>query len=162
MNKKPFTEIAMILLVVFAAVGVPVQRRVIPVPPAADTTPGDLLNKVAPVAVALANASDVDRAVWAEVWEKAAKAAEAEDDPADPLFRTTKDVRAFTVAAADVAWKRLAGVKPGEYPLLQQAIESFMADPKVIGKDDVIVDAAFKAQYAAACRALAYAGRKRG
>lgn len=160
-RKFLFEAGGVLVLLVFAVVGVPSVKRPVIVPPA-DAPSDALLAKAAAVGVALANASDIERAVWAEVWEKAGRAVEAEGTTADPFVTNGKELRAFTIAAHDVAWKRLTGVKDGAFPGLREAVEAFLVDTKVLGRDDVYIDAVYRANYGAACRALAYAGRKKG
>lgn len=156
-----YVEVVIVVVLVYVAVvGVPIPAPRAPVIP--DSPSGDLLSKVAPVAVALAGATEADRAVWAAAWEHAATVAETEGTTDVPVLTNSRELRAWTVMTMDVAWRRLGGVKPGAYPDLQAAIEAFLADPAVMGKDDVPLDEAGKARYAAACRALAYAGRRRG
>ena len=63
-------------LLVFAFYYQPAERLVAPeTQPAVPSSV--LLGKIRPVADALRGATAYDRALWAEVWEKAAKAAEA-------------------------------------------------------------------------------------
>lgn len=164
MNGSVAVQIAVIVvLLFFSAVGFPSRRpSVQPTPVPGDSPKGDLLVKVAPVGDALVSADDVDRALWAEVWEKAAEVVEEEGQSAQPVITNTKELRAFTIVALEVAWSRLGNVRPGQYPKLREAVEAFLADPTVLGRDEVLLDAAYRAQYVAACRALAYAGRKRG
>ncbi len=156
-----YAEVPVVIVLLYvAAFGVPL--------PAArntgrsDAPSGDLLAKVAPVASALSGADDVDRAAWAAAWERAAVVVEGEGTTDVPVITNSKELRAYTVAAMDVAWRRLAGVKHGKYPKLHDAIEAFLADPAVLGKDEVVLDEQARSRYAAACRALAYAGRNRG
>lgn len=156
---EAWRPVFVVVLLVFAVAGVPhVERRPVPT----DAPVGDLLGKVAPVAVVLSGADDVDRALWAEVWEKAGAVADAETSATEPFLTNTQDMRTFTVAMTELAWNRLRGKDPAQYPGLQKAIEEFLADPAVLGRDEVIADAKYLARYSAACRALAYAGRKRG
>ena len=148
-----------VALIWFAVVGVPVTVRPDPqVPPPA----AELVAKVAPIGVALAGAPMADRLVWAEVWEKAGKAAAGEMPGGEPVFTDTRGMRAFTVVALDVGWRRLQGVKPGRYPALRGAVEAFLADPAVLGRDDVPATDVDRRRYAEACRAIAWAGLPRG
>jgi len=158
-NRKILIEaIVVTTLVLVALFGVPVRR----LDGSEDAPPVELQDKTAAVAIALANAGEVDRALWAEVWEKAAAAVEAEGTTDEAFVRNTTEVRAFTIAALEVAWNRLRGPDPTRYPGLGKAVEDYLADPAILGRDDVTIDAAYRARYGKACRALAYAGRKRG
>lgn len=155
-----------LILLAFSLCGVPQRRRVedrpVPVPVDPAGPAATLVSKVAPVAEALAGADDVDRALWAAVWERAGLVVEGDIGVAQPVMTTTKELRAFTVAMLQVAWQRLRNLPPHAFPKLDAALEGFLADPEVMGKDDVLLDDVFRAQYARAVRALAYAGRKRG
>lgn len=147
-------------LLCFAVVGLPSR----PAPDAAPVpaTGGELDKLAASVAVVVAKFSPADRAVWAEVWEKTSKAAAAEGTTEERLFVNTTGMRSFTIAALEVAWRRIQGVQPDQYPGLKKAVEDFLADPKVLGRDEITATDAVCKQYAEACLAIAYAGQKRG
>lgn len=154
----------MTALLFFAAFGIPtlpnVSRPVTPTP--ADASESDLLDKAKPIAAALGKANDVDRALWAHVWEAIAVVIAAEAKTNEPVITNTKELRLFTVASLEFAWRRIGGVREGQYPALREAVEQFLADPAVLGKDDVLLDAAYRQRYVDACKAIAYAGRNRG
>lgn len=118
------------------------------------------LDKLAPVAQALRSADAVDRALWAQIWEKVAKVVASDAD--DPLFSDTVSLRAFNVACLNIAWHRIAGNKPGKYRGLREATEAFLADPEIMGRDDVTMTEDVKKKWAKAAMALAYAGTNRG
>lgn len=154
---------AAVILVWFAVYGIE-QQRVAP-QPELDAPAGDIADKLAPVAKALRWASAVDRALWAEVWEKAAKVAEGDEvgkDGNEVIFTDTKSLRMFTVLCLDIAWHRIGGNEPGKYSGLREATEAFLADPKVLGLDDVALTPSIRKAYVEAARALAWAGINRG
>lgn len=165
MNTQVAVQVAfMTVLLFFAVFGVPsfpkVQRPDSPKP--ADASESDLLDKAKPIAAALAKADDVDRALWASTWEKVGEVVAEEATSSEPVITNTKELRWFTIATLEFAWRRMGNVREGEYPALRDAVEAFLADPAVIGKDEVVIDAAYRQRYADACRAIAYAGRNRG
>lgn len=149
------------LLLVFSLCGVP-QRRKADDSPAPVKPAVSLLSKVSPVADALAGADEIDRALWAAVWERAAVVAEGDIGVGEPVIVNTKELRAFTVSMLQIAWQRLRKLPPGAFPRLDAAVEEFLSDPEVLGRDDVLLTDIYRAQYARAMRALAYAGRNRG
>jgi len=115
----------------------------------------DMKTKVADVARALKAASPAERAIWASVWEKAAVVvASPEGEPV--VFTDTRSLRGFTILSLDIAWRRLGGVKPGQYPGLREAVEKAMTG--VVGLDVKPVDADLRRAYGEACRAIAWAG----
>jgi hypothetical protein len=119
-------------------------------------------DKIAAVAKALKQASVVDRALWAEVWEKASKAVAGDATASEVVFTDTKSLRMFTVICLDLAWHRIGGNQPGKYAGLRDGVEAFLADPAVLGKDDVAVTPELRKAYVEATRALAYAGINKG
>jgi hypothetical protein len=119
----------------------------------------DMKTKVADVAKALRAASPAERAIWASVWEKAAVVvASPEGEPV--VFTDTRSLRGFTILSLDIAWRRLGGVKPGQYPGLREAVEKAMQG--VVGLDVKPVDADLRRAYGEACRAIAWAGYGNG
>ena len=118
--------------------------------------------KIAAVAKALKQASAVDRALWAEVWEKASKVVAGDATEQEVVFTDTKSLRMFTVICLDLAWHRVGGNEPGKYAGLRDAVEAFLADPTVLGKDDVAVTPELRKAYVNATKAIAYAGINRG
>jgi len=154
------TTVLAMSLIWFAVIGPP--SAAVKPGPTVTPPPAELASKAAPIGAALAGASMADRLVWAEVWEKAGKAAAGETPDGEPIFTTTRGMRAFTVAALDVAWRRIRGVQPGNYPKLREAVEAFLADPAVLGREDVAASEDDRRRYEAACKAIAWAGLPRG
>lgn len=146
------------------ALALAVPRAARPAPGGDGPVASTLLDKARPIAAALATATPVERAVWAEVWTKAGRVAEAVESAAtgDLVVSDTRTLRAFLVAALDIGWKRIAGVNRDRFPGLKPAVEAFLADPEVIGRDDVAIDDAVRAKWRAACQAVAWAGVPRG
>lgn len=131
-------------------------------PPPSVPTPAEMLrDKISPVSRALRDASAYDRALWAEVWEKSAKVVEG-DEGSDAIFTDTRSLRAFTVITLDIAWHRIAGNSPGKYDGLREAVEAFLGNADVLGKDDVPMTLEIRERYIKAAHALAWAGVNRG
>ena len=103
------TTVLAMALIWFSVIGPP--SAAVKPGPTVTPPPAELASKAAPIGAALAGASMADRLVWAEVWEKAGKAAAGETPDGEPIFTTTRGMRAFTVAALDVAWRRVQGVQ---------------------------------------------------
>jgi hypothetical protein len=154
------TLAAVLLLLVAAFVRVPLPSLAVPALPINLETPSvEMQQKVANVAKAMTNASTVDRAVWAAVWEKAAVVVSSPEGP-EPVFTDTRSLRGFTVLSLDIAWRRLGGNPAGSNPGLRQAVEQVMAE--AVGLDVKPVDLELRKRYAEACRAIAWAGVGRG
>jgi hypothetical protein len=151
-----------VVLIWFAGFGLPHRpaKQADVTPPPAPAT--DLAAKAAPVAAALGQLSPVDRAVWAEVWSKTAKAARAEGTTSEAVFTDTKSLRQLTVIALEISWRRVQGVSKDKYPGLKEAVEAFMADPTVLGRDEVSTTDVILRQYAEACETIAWVGMNRG
>jgi hypothetical protein len=142
------------VLGLIAAVGVPQPKQAAPAF-VIDDVSDDMKTKVADVARALKAASPAERAIWASVWEKAAVVvASPEGEPV--VFTDTRSLRGFTILSLDIAWRRLGGVKPGQYPGLREGVEKAMGD--VVGLDVKPVTPDLRRAYAEACRAIAWAG----
>jgi hypothetical protein len=121
-----------------------------------DGVSDDMKTKVADVAKALRAASPAERAIWASVWEKAAVVVAGDAVTTEVIFTDTRSLRGFTVLSLDIAWRRLGGVKAGQYPGLREAVEKAMT--AVVGLDVKPVDADLRRAYGEACRAIAWAG----
>ena len=79
-----------------------------------DAPSDEMKLKVADVAAALRPAGEVDRAIWAAVWERAAVVVAAPEGT-EVIFTDTRSLRGFTILSLDIAWRRLAGNQPGKY-----------------------------------------------
>jgi hypothetical protein len=129
--------------------------------PQPDTTPDRpvpspaMQSQVEPVAKALKGAAYYDRAIFASVWEQAAKIVDGEDDDIEVTFDSTLGMRLWTVGIIDAAWRRIAGAS-GKYPGLGDAVEEVFAD--LLGNDVRAVDETLLREYSELCRALAWAG----
>ena len=151
---------AAVILVWFAINGLEPKR---PAPQPDHDVPANVDGeKIAAIAKALKQASAVDRALWAEVWEKASKVVAGDAIGSEVVFTDTKSLRIFTVICLDLAWHRVGGNTPGKYAGLRDAVEAFLADPAVLGKDDVTVTPEIRKAYVEATKALAYAGINKG
>lgn len=138
-----------------AAVGIPQPKQAAPGFVIEDVS-DDMKTKVADVAKALKAASPAERAIWASVWEKAAVVVAGDAVTTEVVFTDTRSLRGFTVLSLDIAWRRLGGVKAGQYPGLREAVEKSMTG--VVGLDVKPVDADLRRAYGEACRAIAWAG----
>jgi hypothetical protein len=128
-----------------------------PVAPVAVETPSSEMQKlVQPIADALRGASAVDRALWAEVWNKAATVAAGDAVTTEVAFTDTRSLRAFTALAVDIAWRRIGQHVPGSNEALRKAVES--AYGAAVGTDVVPVTADMRGRYVALCKAVAWAG----
>lgn len=138
-------QVAVVGLVAFALLG----DRLPWVSKAADTD----AKPVDAVSEALAGVSAADRKVWRDVWTKAAVVVEADGLTKAVAFKDTKALRDFTALAVDIAWRRIAGHKPGSVKGLADAVEAVYAE--ALGKDEVPVTAEIRTKYAAMARSLA-------
>jgi hypothetical protein len=152
------TRLAAVALLVAAAWG-KVPLPTLPTGPARVTvdTPSDEMQRlVTPIADALRGASAVDRALWAEVWTKAATVAAGDAVTTEVVFTDTRSLRAFTALAVDIAWRRIGQHVPGSNESLRKAVEA--AYGSAVGTDVVPVTADLRGRYVAFCRAVAWAG----
>ncbi len=125
-----------------------------------DTPSDEMQRLVTPIAEALRGASPVDRALWAEVWNKAATVAAGDAVTTEVVFTDTRSLRAFTALAVDIAWRRIGQHVPGSNESLRKAVEA--AYGAALGSDVVPVTADLRGRYVAFCRAVAWAGVGRG
>ena len=158
------TRLAAAGLIVAAAWGkVPLPTLAVPsCSPAVEVeTPSDAMQKtVADVAKAMAGMNDVDRALWADTWNKAAVVVAGDGVSPEVAFTDTRSLRAFTMLALDIAWRRIGGKVPGTQEELRTAVEA--AYVKALGVAEVAVTKDTRAVYAEFARAMAWAGYNRG
>jgi hypothetical protein len=151
-------------LLIAAAWGkVPMPTLAVPsvAPVVAVDTPSDEMQRVVtPIADVMRNASAVDRALWAQLWSKAAIVVAGDAVSTEVVFTDTRSLRAFTVLALDLGWRRLGANQPGKYAGLREATE--VAFAQVIGPNEVPVTKELRARYAELCRAIAWAGVGKG
>lgn len=151
--------IGLLIAAGWGKISLPALPSALPSLPQLEAPRVEMQAKVAPVAAALRAASPVDRAIWANVWEKAAVVVSSpESEP--PVFTDTRSLRGFTVLSLDIAWRRLGGNPPGKYVGLREAVEKVMGE--AIGLEVKPVTPELKAAYSEACRAIAWAGVGRG
>ena len=105
-------------------------------------------------------ASDIDRALWAQVWAKVAVTAAGDSDSVEIVFSDSRALRAFQIIALNIAWKRLAGNQTGKYAGLGEACEKAFND--TLGKDVQPVTPAIRAKFVALANALAWCGINKG
>jgi hypothetical protein len=147
-----------------AMFGLPKLPSVTPspsVPEVVVPVPSDAMQKaVAGVHRALAHANPVDRAVWAQVWAKAALVASGDATDTEVVFTDTRALRAFNVIALRIGWRRLGGQEPGRFPGLAESTEQAFA--AVLGTDVQPVTPELRQRYVDLCNALAWCGAGRG
>lgn len=125
------------------------------------SVPSDAMQRaVTPISRALASAPAGDRMLWAQLWEKAAVVAEGDAVNTEVVFTDTRSLRAFTVLALDIGWRRIGENKPGQYKGLREAVEAAMGE--VLSLEVKPVDADTRAKFAEMCRAIAWAGMPQG
>jgi len=157
-----FARVAAACLLIAAAWGkIPLPQLPTAAPAVTVDTPSDEMQRlVSPIADALRGASAVDRALWAEVWNKAATVAAGDAVTTEVVFTDTRSLRAFTALAIDIGWRRIGGHVPGSNEPLRKAVET--AYGAAVGTDVVPVTADVRGRYMAFCRAVAWAGVGRG
>ncbi len=154
---------AAVLLIAAAWGKVPMPTLAVPsvAPAISVVTPSDEMQRVVtPIADVMRNASAVDRALWAQLWSKAAIVVAGDAVSTEVVFTDTKSLRAFTVLALDLGWRRLGANQPGKYAGLREATEAAFA--QVLGPNEVPVTKELRARYAELCRAIAWAGVGKG
>ena len=144
-------------LILWAAWGNLPSLPSLPTRPVTVDLPSESMRQtVQPVADALRSLPASDRALWREVWSKAGVVVAAESTALQPAFRDTRELRAYTGLAIDIAWRRIGGHAPGSHESLRGAVEaSYKA---VLGSDDVPVTADTRGRYVELAKALAWAG----
>ena len=156
------SRVAAIALLLAAAWG-KVPMPTLPAAPArvsVETPSAEMQTLVQPIADALRGASAQDRALWAEVWNKAATVAAGDAVTTEVVFTDTRSLRAFTALAIDIGWRRIGGHVPGSNEPLRKAVEA--AYGAAVGADVVPVTADVRGRYVAFCRAVAWAGVGKG
>jgi len=120
-------------------------------------TPSDAMQAtVAPIAAVMKAANPVDRALWAQLWTKAAVVVAGDAVSTEVVFTDTKSLRAFTTLALELAWRRIGNNQPGKYAGLREATEKAFAE--VLGLNEVPVTKEVRTRYAELCKAIAWAG----
>lgn len=149
-----------ILLAYVAVFGGPAMPTpAIPVPNV--STPSTTMRAaVEPVSDALRSANAVERALFADVWSKAAKVAAGDATTRDVVFTDTRSLREFARLAAVIGWNRIGGNSPGKFPALDVAVDQ--AFTAAIGLDTKPVDEKLRERFIELCEALAWAGINRG
>lgn len=159
-----FARVAAAALILAAAWGkVPMPTIQVPsvVPAVSVDTPSDeMLRVVTPIADVMKSASAVDRALWAQLWSKAAVVVAGDAVSTEVVFTDTRSLRAFTVLALDIGWRRIGANQAGKYAGLREATEAAFA--QVLGPNEVAVTKELRARYAELCRAIAWAGVGKG
>lgn len=123
--------------------------------------PSDAMKQaVTPIATALSSAPVADRLLWASLWEKAAVVVDGDAVATEVVFTDTRSLRAFTILALDIGWRRIGEHKPGHYKGLREAVEQAMSE--ILSMEVKPVDASVRKSYAELCRAIAWAGMPRG
>ena len=120
-------------------------------------TPSDAMRTVVqPIASVMRTVPMGDRVLWAHVWNKAAIVVAGDAVSTEVVFTDTRSLRAFTILALDIGWRRIGGNRPGEYAGLRKAVEDSFS--QVLGTAEVAVTKDLRERYAELCRAIAWAG----
>jgi hypothetical protein len=120
------------------------------------SVPVDVPAVAQPVADALRSLPAADRALWRDAWTKVGIVVAAEATAREPAFRDTRELRAYTGLAIDIAWRRIGGHAAGSQESLRKAVEAAYAS--AVGTDDVPVTADIRGRYVELAKALAWAG----
>lgn len=157
-------RVAAIALLIAAAWGkVPLPSLSVGGPvsfPAVETPSDEMQRLVTPIADALRGMSVVDRALWAETWNKAAVVVAGDALAKEVAFTDTRSLRLFTTLALDIAWRRIGQHAPGSQESLRAALEA--AYGQAVGTTVSPVTQDVRDRYAAFAKAVAWAGLNRG
>lgn len=150
--------IAAIVLALVAFGGIP-KMPSLPVPDR--VTPSDDMQRlVTPISDALKNAPMGDKLLWQQLWEKAAVVVAGDAVATEMVFTDTRSLRAFTILALDIGWRRIGENKPGGYQGLRDGVEKAMES--VLSLEVKPVDEDVRKAYVEVCRAIAWAGIGKG
>jgi len=149
-----------LLLAAVAAFGVPASQETKPAPTPIVEPSVDMKIAVAAVHRVMSRASVVDRALWAEVWAKAAKTVSGDATDTEVVFTDTRALRLFNMVALRIAWRRLGDNAAGKYPGLSEATEKAFSG--VLGLDVRPVTPELRQRYVDLCNALSWCGAGKG
>lgn len=158
-HSKTAARVAAAGLIVGAAWGkVPLPTLAVPMQNTIHVeTPSDAMRTVVqPIASVMRTVPMGDRVLWAHVWSKAAIVVAGDAVSTEVVFTDTRSLRAFTILALDIGWRRIGGNRPGEYAGLRKAVEDSFS--QVLGTAEVVVMKDLRERYAELCRAIAWAG----
>jgi len=149
-----------LVLAAVAAFGVPASPETKPAPTPVVVPSADMQTAVADVHRIMLKASVVDRALWAEVWAKAAKTVSGDATDTEVVFTDTRALRLFNTVALRIAWRRLGDNAAGKYPGLSEATEKAFSG--VLGLDVRPVTPELRQRYVDLCNALSWCGAGKG
>ena len=153
--------VALAYVAAFGIPRLPTVNTVPAVPAIVVPTPSPAMQTaVADVHKALAGANPVDRAVWAQLWTKAGVVVSGDATDTEIVFNDTRSLRAYTVLAIRIGWRRLGENAAGKYAGLNEATERAFAG--VLGIDVQPLTPELRAKYVELCNALAWCGAGRG
>ena len=152
---------AVAILLFFAVFGLPKMDLLPSAPSSApvlgvDEPSKEMKKIVESIAKIMRSADHVDRALWAQVWSKAAKAVEADGTDDAVLWPDTTKLRQLTATALRIGWRRIGGNKEGKYAGLSEETEAAFA--AVLTVRQQTVDPTLRSKYVELCRAVAWAG----
>jgi hypothetical protein len=147
-----------IILAYVAAFGLPKASSPVVPAPSIPTPSTTMRDAVQPVTAAMANASQADRNLFADVWVKVGRVV-SQEDSASPLIVDTRTLREFVRIAATIGWNRLGNKRPGEVPNLDAACDK--AFSSVLGMEAKPLDAGMRGRFDELCEALAWAALQR-
>lgn len=162
---KGWPHLALACVLAYVAMfGIPRLPAVNPaptIPQVVVPVPSEAMQKaVADVHRVLAGANPVDRAVWAQLWQKAGIVVSGDATDAAPVFAETRALRLFNILSLKIGWRRLGDNAQGKYPGLGEATERAFA--AILGSDVQDVTPDLRAKYVELCNALAWCGAGRG
>jgi hypothetical protein len=149
-----------LVLAAVAAFGVPASPETKPAPTPIVEPSVDMKIAVAAVHRVMSRGSVVDRALWAEVWAKAAKTVNGDATDTEVVFTDTRSLRLFNTVALRIAWRRLGDNAAGKYPGLSEATEKAFSG--VLGLDVRPVTPELRQSYVDLCNALSWCGAGKG
>lgn len=152
--------VALLLAAAWGKVPLPSWPQASVSPVSVETPSAEMQTLVRPIAEAMRGSSAVDRALWAEVWNKASTVAAGDAVTAEVVFTDTRSLRMFTALAVDIGWRRIGHHVPGGNESLRKAVEAAYA--ATVGTDVVPVTADLRGRYVAFCKAVAWAGVNEG
>ena len=149
-----------LVLAAVAAFGVPASPEAKPAPSPIVEPSVDMKIAVAAVHRVMSRASVIDRALWAEVWAKAAKTVNGDATDTEVVFTDTRSLRLFNMVALRIAWRRLGDNAAGKYPKLSEDTEKAFSG--VLGLEVRPVTSELRQQYVDLCNALSWCGAGKG
>ena len=157
-NIGSLTRLALAGLLLAVGTGrlpLPALPSAVPATVKIDAPSAAMAKTVQPIVEAFRGASVADRMLWAHLWSRAAVVASGDAVGTEVVFSDTRALRAFTVLALEIGWRRIGDHQPGGMPGLRAAVEAAFAD--TIGTDVVPVTPELRARFAELANAIGWA-----